>query len=115
MAKVEFHYKDDKIQILYNPKEIMEDICLKFAHKINFDLNNLIFLYSGSTINLKFPFSQIINKIDKERNMMPIIANQISFKVTNINQGIIKSKFLICPKCSEKVIFQIENFKINLL
>ena len=115
MAKVEFHYKNDKIQILCNPNDIMEDICQKFSHKINLDLNNLIFLYSGSTINLKFPFSQVINKIDKERNMMSIIVNQISLKVTNINQGFIKSKFPICPKCSEKVILQIDNFKINLL
>ena len=114
MAKVEFHYKDDKIQILCNQNEIMEDICQKFSHKINLELNNLIFLYSGSKINLKLPFSQVINKIDKERNMMSIIANQISFENSNINPGFIKSKFPICPKCSEKVILQIDNFKINI-
>jgi hypothetical protein len=46
---------------------------------------------------------------------MSIIANQISFENSNIHPGFIKSKFPICPKCSEKVILQIDNFKINIL
>ena len=115
MSKVEFRYKSNTIQVLCYQHEIMENICQRFAAKSNLDLKNLIFLYSGSKIDLKLPFSQLINNVDKERKTMLILVNSKIIENMNNNSEFIQSKFPICPKCSEKVILQIDNFKINLV
>ena len=115
MARVDFHYNNNIIQILCDQNEIMEDICKKFTNKTNLDINDLFFLYSGNKLDLKLAFSQVINNIDKERNIMSIIVYKIASEYSNSNSTIIKSIFPICPKCSEKVILDIENFKFKLL
>ena len=115
MSKVEFTYKGNNIQVLCYQNELMENICQRFAHKTNLDLKNLIFLYSGTSIDLKLPFSQVINNIDKESKTMKILVDPIIMENMDNNPEFIQSKFPICPQCSEKVILQIDNFKINLV
>ena len=115
MSKVEFTYKGNNIQVLCYQNELMENICQRFAHKTNLELKNLIFIYSGSKIDLKLPFSQVINNIDKESKNMKILVDPIIMENMENNSEFIQSKFPICPQCSEKVILQIDNFKINLV
>lgn len=113
MAKVEFCYKQNIIQILCYQNEIMEDICNRFALKINMNINDLIFLYSGIKLDIKLPFSQIINNTDKERNIMSIVVNKIDLE--NFSEdSVIKPMFPICSICSEKAILEVENFKFKI-
>ena len=61
MTKVEFNYIRNATSILWAENESMEEICKKFASKIQVNINNLIFLYSGINNNLKF---QIISNYE---------------------------------------------------
>ena len=106
MAKVEFNYKGKTIIIQCQEEEKMEEIFNKFVSKIELDINNIYFLYSGNKINSQLTFSEIINDIDKERKIISII-------VSDLNSDIIKSMFPICKECKEKVSLEINNYKFS--
>ena len=65
MAKVEFNYKGIKTVIQCLEDEKMEEIFKKFCSKVNININNIYFLYSGNKINSELTFAQIINETDK--------------------------------------------------
>ena len=106
MAKVEFNYKGKTIIIQCQEEEKMEEIFNKFVSKIELDINNIYFLYSGNKINSQLTFSEIINDIDKDRKIISIIVN-------DLNSDIIKSMFPICKECKEKVSLEINNYKFS--
>ena len=87
----------------------MEEICKRFTNK---NLNELHFLYRGKIINTKLTFNEIINKIDKERNLMLILVTDKN--ITRVLNAKKESDFPICKKCNESMIFKVEDFKINL-
>ena len=76
MAKAEFNYKGNVTSILCSENEKMEEICKRFANKIQIDITNLIFLYSGININLQNTLSQIMNNIDKQRKVVSILVRK---------------------------------------
>ena len=90
----------------------MKDICLKFASKIEVDIKDLYFLYSGNPLNLELSFEECLNSEDKERNKMIIMANQIIDDNQYKKPTIIKSKEIICPNCGEIAKIKIKNYKI---
>ena len=115
MTQIEFTLNNNTIKILGSQNEIMEDICKRFATKANANINNLIFLYSGSAINLRMALFQIMNYQDKQRNVVSILVDEINnTSNSNMNSSMIKSNFPICPKCSENIIFDINNYNIIL-
>ena len=59
MAKVEFNYEGKTIIIQCQEEEKMEEIFNKFVSKIELDINNIYFLYSGNKINSQLTFSEI--------------------------------------------------------
>ena len=93
----------------------MEEICKKFGTKVQKDTKDLLFLYSGKQLNIQLKFHQVINNIDKERKIMPILVYDIYKENINDNPNIIKSVFPICSKCKENVKFNIDNYKINYI
>ena len=99
------------IQCLKNDK--MKDICNKFVSKAQLDINNLFFIYGSNILNLELTYDEIVNEIDKERNNMKILVNENNKKIIK-NDGIIKSKDIICPKCLENCLIDINNYKIKL-
>lgn len=115
MATAEFNYKGKVTSILCSENEKMEEICKRFATKIQTDITNLIFLYSGNTINLHNSLSQIMNNIDKQRKVVSILVNTINtITKTKTITNLIKSDIPICPKCSETIKFDVNNYQIYL-
>ena len=88
----------------------MKDIINKYILKASINKNSVIFLYSGNIIDEELKLSEIIgkDKIDK----ISILVN--SLDDINNNKSIIKSKYIICPKCKENIKYKIKDYKIYL-
>ena len=115
MATAEFNYKGKVTSILCSENEKMEEICKRFATKIQTDITNLMLLYSGNTINLHNSLSQIMNNIDKQRKVVSILVNTINtITKTKTITNLIKSDIPICPECSETIKFDVNNYQIYL-
>ena len=130
---VEFTYNSQKkIPIYSKLNERFEEICNKFALKINKDISKIQFIYSGKDINTNnklITLAEIINKIDNERKMMSIIALDISNESTIINKKniynlqnnqIINENNIMNNKCNFQqpniqmpINTQLNNFKSN--
>ena len=115
MAKVEFNYKEIITTINCTEDEKIEEIYKKFETATNLDIKNFSFLYLGNKINSQLKFSQLISDSDKNRKVMSIIVEDLNKRNLNNDLNIIKSIFPICPKCKEKVTFEIEDYKISYL
>ena len=112
--QIQFNYNQNIINIQCNNlNEKMKDIFNKYATKslIN-NLSSFYFIYGGQIINSESILSDILSNEDKNRNIMTILVN------SNINppteNSLIKSNFVICPKCKEPINLKIDNYKINL-
>ena len=97
-VKVEFNYLGAKTSIFCYENDKMEEICKKFAGKSNTYLSDLVFLYSGTTLNLNLTFAQIANAEDRQRKVISVIVTD-----SNADPGpqhcFVKSTLPICPKC----------------
>ena len=91
MAKVIFTYNGIETSIQCLKEDKMKNICNKYVSKTNININSLLFLYSGNTINFELSFKDQANKIDRERNVMNIL-------VYKQNENGLK-----CPKCGERI------------
>ena len=92
----------------------MSEICQNFGKKIHKDINSLQFLYSGININMNKSLIDIINKQDKERKMMSIIALDNIFQEQSNDKKFIKVNHIICPICKESALIDFENLKIKI-
>ena len=98
MSKVIFEFLGKEVIIPNTKAEKMKDICQKYADKIDRNINSLIFLYEGKQLNFNLSFNEQANIIDKERNIMKILV----YKYEDKNE-------YICPKCGEKIKFNIKD------
>ena len=114
MSKVEFNHNGNYTIILCQENERMEEICKRYTYKSLIDINNVYFLYNGNKINLQLTYNQIVNDIDKQREMMSVLVYNINSTIVS-NNKIIKSDFPVCIKCKESVILELKEYKINLL
>ena len=112
MAKVIFNYKGIETIIQCNINDKIKDIFKRYEAKIGKDISKLLFLYNGNKINDNSILNEIINEEDKRRNIMNILVNENN--ETIINENIIISKEIICPKCYENILIKINEYKINL-
>ena len=92
--------------------EYIKDICKKFISKINKDIDELLFIYSGEKLNIELNINKIIKEIDKERNKINILVYDKNIKIKEEEK--VKSKDIICPKCGEICIIKIDDYKIKL-
>ena len=69
MAEIHFIYEGNTILIQSNMNQIMKDICTRFCLKINKDINSLIFLYGGDTLNLE----KTLNEITEEKEISILV------------------------------------------
>jgi hypothetical protein len=97
------------IQCLKTDK--MKDICDKYVSKIQSNINKLYFIYGSNKLNLELTFDELVNEIDRDRNMMNVLV--YDNKIIK-NDGIKKSKDIICPKCGENCLIDFNNYKIKL-
>ena len=102
MAEITFTFNGSQIIIQCSMEEKMKDIFKRFTNKFNIVINSLIFIYDGNIIDENLKLNEIINSIDKQSNKMNILVyNNNSIKE---NEGIIKSKEIICPQCKENCL-----------
>ena len=87
MAKAEFNYKGIKTVIQCLEDEKMEEIFKKFSTKVNLDINNLYFLYSGNKINSQLTFAQIISEADKGRKIISILVDELNLEKQKNNSN----------------------------
>ena len=89
MSKVIFTFEGIDSIIQCTKKELMKDICQKFANKIKEqNMNSLIFLYGGNLLNFNISFEQQTNMIDKERNQMNVLVYKIDInEYVNLKYG----------------------------
>ena len=116
---VEFIYNSQKKIPIYSKfNERFEEICERFALKINKDINKIQFIYSGKYLNMNnklITLAEVINKTDSERKIMSIIAIDILYESTIIDKkNIIKANQIICPRCQESAKISFENFQIKI-
>ena len=112
MENVIFTFKEINTLIQCNREDKMKDICNKFANKIGIDINLIYFLYNGIQLNLEL--NQQINNINKDKNEMNIFVYEKLKNNIIIDEGIIKSNEIICPKCKENCKIKINDYKIKL-
>ena len=110
MASIEFIYNENIILIQCDIKDRMKEIINKYILKTSINKNSVIFLYSGNIIDEELNLSEIIgnDKIEKIRILV------YSLDVINNNKSIIKSKYIICPKCKENIKYNLKDYKIYL-
>ena len=87
MSNAIFSFNGLSFKIPCTIEEKMEDICFRFALKINMNLNNINFMYRGNLINLELKFGEIMNRLDNDKNEMNILVYEK------------KSDELICQNC----------------
>ena len=89
----------------------MKGICEQYCTKIQKDINQLIFIYSGE-LNLELELKDALNRMDKENKKMNVLVYDRN--TSDINERIIKSKDIICPKCGELCLINFDEYKIKL-
>ena len=114
MVEVIFNYEGIETAIQCNINDKIEEIINKFLLKINISgkNSNLIYLYNGESIRKELTFQEQANEIDKNRNKMNVLVNQIN--EDKIKKNEIISKDIICPFCEENIFINFDNFKIRL-
>ena len=117
MSKVIFDYNQEKFPINCNENERMKDICKRLADKININLSNLYFMYSGTIIQLELPYKKVISSSDSKKKCFTVLVNKINededTKINN-NDNFIKAKQIKCAICPEIALCEIVNNKIIL-
>ena len=114
MSIIEFSFKGFKTEIECNEEETIKDSINRFCSEIGVDNNSLLFLYGADNISEKteyLTFEEFAKDIDKKRKKINILAYE---KDIEDKQEAIKSKVIICPKCREKAIININNYKIDI-
>ena len=109
MAKVIFLFKGQETTILCNLEDKMKEICQHYANKIQIDINNIYFLINGNKIDEELKYKDYTNE---ENKSIKILVNEINNDT--INDNIIKSNEMICPKCKENIFVNIRDYRINL-
>ena len=114
MYLTNFEYNGKKTSIQVNPNDKMQNICKKFAEKLSIDLNSVYFLYSGNPVNFELSFSQIANNEDKIKKEINVLVYSKNNNNNNNESKKVISKDIICPKCYESCIIDLNNYKICL-
>ena len=115
MSKVEFNHNGNYTIVLCQENEKMEEICKRYTYKSLIDINNVYFLCNGNKINLQLTYNQIVNDIDRQREMMSVLVYDIDDTIVLNDNKIIKPDFPVCVECKESVLLELKNYKINLL
>ena len=114
MSRVKFEYNQTECEIQCNENELMKEICKRFAKKVNLNLSNLYFMYSGAILNLELPYKKTISSSDSKNKCFKVLVYTYADDTRNENNNLIKSKQIICPSCSEIAICEILDNRIKL-
>ena len=112
MAKVIFKYSGIETLIQCKIEDKLKDICERYVIKIQKDINKLIFIYGGITLNLDLQLKEVINKMDRQDLKMNILVYDTNSNI--IDERVIQSKDVICPKCGEICLIEFKDYKVRL-
>ena len=114
MSELSFVFNGIQTTVQFIDEEKISSIFKKYCTKIEKDINSLFFLYNGRVINEDLKIKELINSIDRKAGKMKILVYNKNDIATSGNEGIIKSKLIICPKCNEICLIKIKDYKIFL-
>ena len=117
-------YKEDitTVKFLYNGAEYiiecdqfdkMKVIADKFYNKFGLNRKNKFLLYGENIINEELSFNKCASKLDLMNKVMSVIVMETQDSNDNKTK-LVKSKYIICPKCHENAFILIDNFKITI-
>ena len=90
MENIEFLYNGNKTIIQCNLNDKLENICQKFATKVQVNLNELLFLYKGDKLNFDLKLNKL--KINAEVIKILVYNNHekllLKFNLTDINNNV---------------------------
>ena len=72
MEKVIFNYNGIETEIQCKINDKINNIIKRYVSKIGIDISKLFFIYNGNIIDDNLNLNEIINEIDKRRNIMNI-------------------------------------------
>ena len=114
MIEIKFLYEGGIFPIQCNKNEKFKSIFNRFQTKI--ENNSVYYLYKGNLIDKELKIEELIK--EEDINNINILANNIIEINNNINKinknNIVKSKYVICPECKEKIRIKINDYKIKL-
>ena len=73
MAEINFTYFGRHTLIQCKNEDKLKDICEQYCIKLQKDINQLIFIYSGE-LNLELKYKDMISGMDKENKKMNILV-----------------------------------------
>ena len=114
MIQIEFEYNQVKVMIQAKSYEPFQSAIDRYIQKSQIQLDSVYFIANGSQINPEYSLESLMTNIDKKNKKIKVLVNQIQDKDNNCQEVIVKSKNIICPKCSENCRISIEDCKIKL-
>ena len=75
-AKIIFILEGINLSIQCSQKDKIQEICQKYATKIDNNINSLLFLYGGNKINMELNFMEQANSLDKNSKEMRILVHK---------------------------------------
>ena len=112
MAEIIFIYNTLPIYIPCKKDECLKDICQRFANKVRIELSQFYFLYGGKVLDIKQSFNNILKECDRNSNRIKILVYSIENDNTNNNKE--ESKEIICNKCGNICLLNINEYKISI-
>jgi small GTP-binding protein len=114
MIQIEFQLDQQKIIIQAKSDETFQAVIDRYIQKTQIQLNSVYFISNGSQIKLDQTLENAMTELEKQNQKIKVLVNMLEDKSDDKKEVIIKSKDIICPKCSEPCIITLENCKIKL-
>ena len=107
MSEVKILYNGYQTIIQYESNEKLKDILKRFKIKVNANNKEIVYLYNNEILK---DDNIIIPQLTSEK-IITIIAYDSNNIPTNVN-NLVKSDYVICPKCKESAILEEKDYKL---
>ena len=114
MIQIEFQLDQQTIIIQAKSDETFQAVIDRYIQKAQIQLNSVYFISNGSQIKLDQTLENAMTELEKQNQKIKVLVNKIEDKSDDKKEVIIKSKDIICPKCSEPCRITLEDCKITL-
>jgi hypothetical protein len=111
MITIEFNYNQIITVIQANLSDQFQIPLNEFAKKKLIQLNSVNFIANGLIINPENTVESHMSNLNKQDKKMSVLVD--SAYISNKNQVIDQSKYIICPECKEPCRIKIEVYHIN--
>ena len=114
MIQIEFQLDQQTIIIQAKSDETFQAVIDRYIQKTQIQLNSVYFISNGSQIKLDQTLENAMTELEKQNQKIKVLVNMLEDKSDDKKEVIIKSKDIICPKCSEPCRITLEDCKITL-